>query len=402
MATSTEALAEASLLDQRWKDIKTAIYNLACEHPKHDLILALLKLREDYTAAPSLREITNFTGFDVAIKAIQGWNWKAQSTSHSLDVDATEIGRYGAELMVVHLLKESIRNNLLVQEDGKLVETDQGKVHFDALNSFNVDITGSRMDIARKRFLQSRLTKQQRSMDPVNKIPIVKHLYWENSILMLLRAPLPFYHAMASLSVEEQEYLLDFHSKLVSKSDQNSSGLVKVRLTRSSRPAKILTKLTPPRNNKDRRPRFVACVIADSQDDKIEFHIGLGALTMFTMFLMGFDRDHLDDKARRAENAVRAVIEHSGHWSVVESNTDVVMEGGDVITEIDIIAQSTLHKDDWLTIEVKDFSFWRGWIFGHGADSRREYYMKAIGKLPIKEDYIRQKHSIDEITSIIV
>ena len=274
--------------------------------------------------------------------------------------------------MVVHTIRESIRNNLLEWDGEQLTVTEQGAVHFDALNSFNVDITGSRMDIARKRFTQSRLTKQQRHMDPLNKIPIVKHLYWENSILMLLRAPLPFYQAMSELNDEERTYLLELHMKLVNKSNQENSGLVRVRLTKSSKAAKLLEKLTPPVDTADRRPRFVACIrdIHYNDKEKVEFHVGLGALTMFTMFLMGFDKSHLDEKAQRAEIAVREVIEQSGHWKVFESNIEVIQDSGEVITEIDVIAQSTSNSNQWLACEVKDFSFWRGWIFGHGAENR--------------------------------
>lgn len=395
---------ESSLLDRRWKEIKTAMYGLTTSHDKFELILSLIRLREDHTAAPTLSEITNFTGYDVAIKTIQGWEWEKTPGSQSLDADANEIGKYGAELMVIHSIRECLRNGLLTWDYQDLVETEQGQVHFTSLNSFNVDITGSRMDIAKKRFMQSRLTKAQRHMDPVNKIPVVRQLYWENSILMLLRAPLPFYQAMAILSEVEQDYILSLHSKLVSKSKQDSSGIVRVRLTKNSMAVKVLSKLAPPTDTSDRRPRFVACLQDPAYKDpeKVEYHLGLGALTMFTMFLLGFDRDHLDEKATRAENAVKQVIEHSGHWKVVDSNTEVIMGDGEVITEIDIIAQSLRDRGVWTTFEVKDFSFWKGWIFGHGIDARREYYLKAIAKLPIKEEYIQEKHDCEAINSVIV
>jgi len=404
MTDSNESIAEPSLLERRWKEIKTAMYYLADGHDRHELLLNLLRQREEFTEAPTLGGITNFTGFDVAIKTIQGWDWQVRDTGRSVEIDAAEIGRYGAELMVVHTLRESIKNDLLEWDGKELSETHKGAVHFDALNSFNVDITGSRMDIARKRFLQSRLTKKQRKMDPVNKIPLVKHLYWQNSILMLLRAPLPFYQAMSNLTESEQEYLLDFHSKLIKKSKHDSKGVVRVRLTDSSKPARILSKLTPPKNRNDRRPRFVACLIDKNFDEpgKIEFHIGIGALTMFTMFLLGFDRDHLDEKAMRAELAVREVIEYSGKWKVVESNTEVIKDDGEVITEIDVVAQSNLEPERWLTCEVKDFSFWRGWIFGHGSEARKQYYEEAVDKLPVKEAFIRETHDIEDLESIIV
>ena len=59
-------------------------------------------------------------------------------------------------------------------------------------------------------------------------------------------------------------------------------------------------------------------------------------------------------------------------------------------------------QNQWIAFEVKDFSFWRGWIWGQGAEIRKEYYLRAIQKLPIKEDFIRQKHSCNNITSVIV
>jgi hypothetical protein len=180
-------------------------------------------------------------------------------------------------------------------------------------------------------------------------------------------------------------------------------GVIRVRLKKTSKAAGILRKLTTPKRSNDRRPQFVSCVEVNLVNikEKVDFKIGIGALTMFVMFLLGFDKDHLDEKAQRAEIAVKDIIEHFGYYKVVESNVDVIQEEGEVITEIDIIAQSKIDNT-WVTFEVKDFSFWRGWIWGQGADQRKEYYFKAIEKLSIKEDFICEKYSCNEVTSIIV
>ncbi|OLS18391.1 MAG: hypothetical protein HeimC2_44460 [Candidatus Heimdallarchaeota archaeon LC_2] len=400
--TEVAELILPSLLDRRWRDIKTGIFNLVKYHSKVDLVLELIKLRERYTSAPTLSEITNFTGFDVAIHTVNNWTWNRIDENRSIEFDANEIGKYGAELMVVHTLRESLRNNLLDWDGNKLTETERGILHFSALNSFNVDITGSRIDIAKKRFSQGRLNKQQRKMDPINKIPSVKRLYWDNSILMLLRSPLPFYKAMQNFTDKEREYLLKLHSQLITKTENQSMGVIRVRLKKGSKAANILHKLTTPQRSNDRRPQFVGCVeVSLKNKEKVDFKIGIGALTMFVMFLLGFDRDHLDEKAKRAETAVKDIIEHFGYYKVIESNVDVIQEAGEVITEIDIIAQSKLDNT-WITFEVKDFSFWRGWIWGQGADQRKEYYVKAIEKLEVKEEFICKKYSCQEVTSIIV
>ncbi len=401
-STDADELVKPALLERRWREIKTAIFKLVQAHQREELLQALLRLRENHTSAPTLSEITNFTGFDVAIHSIQRWDWEPSADGRSLESDVVEIGKYGAELMMVHTLRESIRNELLIWDGKKLLETSRGVKHFQTLNSFNVDITGSRMDVTRKRFSQGRLTKHQRKMDPVNKLNSVKRLYWENSILMLLRSPLPFYRAMQILTVEQQRNMIDLHSKLVKKSTKQSDGIVTIRISNDTKIAKVLNLLTPPLDKTDRRPRFVACLKLDENDDKIIFQIGLGALTMFIMFLLGFERDHLDDKAQRAEKAVCEVIEASGYWNVVESNIDVIREGGEVITEIDIIARSKINPIKWITLEVKDFSFWRGWVWGQGSKLRETYYKNAISKLPVKEEFICQKHSCEEVLSFIV
>ncbi len=400
--TELAELNQPSLLDRRWRDVKTSMFNLVKYHSKNDLVLELIKLREKYTSAPTLSEITNFTGFDVAIHTVNNWTWNQIEENRSIEFDANEIGKYGAELMVVHTLRESLRNGLLNWNGQELSETERGILHFSALNSFNVDITGSRIDIAKKRFSQGRLNKQQRKMDPINRIPSVKRLYWDNSILMLLRSPLPFYKAMQNFSDKERGYLLKLHSQLIAKTENQTMGVIRVRLNKGSKAATILHKLTTPQRSNDRRPQFVGCIeINLKKHDKVDFKIGIGALTMFVMFLLGFDRDHLDEKANRAETAVKDIIEHFGYYKVIESNVDVIQEAGEVITEIDIIAQSKIDNT-WITFEVKDFSFWRGWIWGQGADQRKEYYVKAIEKLSVKEDFICEKYSCNEVTSIIV
>ncbi|MFV2013945.1 MAG: hypothetical protein ACC656_00820 [Candidatus Heimdallarchaeota archaeon] len=396
-------LNQPSLLDRRWKEIKTSIFNLVKYHPKVDLVIELIKLREKYTSAPTLSEITNFTGFDVAIHTVNNWDWEQVKENRSLEFDANEIGKFGAELMVVHTLRESLKNNLLSWDGQKLQETEIGQSHFSSLNSFNVDITGSRIDIARKRFSQGRLNKLQRKMDPINRIPSVKRLYWDNSILMLLRSPLPFYKAMQNFSEDERDHLIKLHSQLISKTESQTMGIIRVRLKKGSKAARVLHRLTAPKQSNDRRPQFVGCVEVNLVNipKKVDFKIGIGAMTMFVMFLLGFDRDHLDEKAKRAEIAVKDIIEHFGFYKVIESNVEVIQEKGEVITEIDIIAQSKLDNS-WVTFEVKDFSFWRGWIWGQGADQRKEFYLKAVEKLAVKEEFICEKYSCQEVTSIIV
>ncbi|MHA2100055.1 MAG: hypothetical protein ACW99A_15375, partial [Candidatus Kariarchaeaceae archaeon] len=228
--TEVIELNQPLLLDRRWKEIKTAMFNLVKFHQKVDLVIELIRLREKYTSAPTLSEITNFTGFDVAIHTVNNWDWEQLNDNRSIEFDANEIGKFGAELMVVHTLRESLKYNLLDWDGKKLEETEIGKLHFSALNSFNVDITGSRIDIARKRFSQGRLNKQQRKMDPINRIPSVKRLYWDNSILMLLRSPLPFYKAMQNFTEGEREYLIKLHSQLISKTENQTMGVIRVRL----------------------------------------------------------------------------------------------------------------------------------------------------------------------------
>ncbi|MHA2253685.1 MAG: hypothetical protein ACXAD7_25220, partial [Candidatus Kariarchaeaceae archaeon] len=48
------------LLDRRWREIKTSMYELVQHHSRDDLLQALLQLRESHTTAPTLSEITYF------------------------------------------------------------------------------------------------------------------------------------------------------------------------------------------------------------------------------------------------------------------------------------------------------------------------------------------------------
>ena len=402
LPSDSEVLGYPSLLERRWKEIKTAIFNLAQNHQKNELILALLKLRERYTSGLTLTEITYFTGFDVAIHTLQRWNWTVSANTLPLDVDALDVGKYGAELMIIHTIKESLKNGMLSWDEA-ILETEIGKVHFQALNSFNIDITGSRSDIAKKRYSQDRTNKHRKKMDPVYKLPSVRRLYAENSMLMLVRAPLPFYFAMNKLTISDRKYLTKLYSKLISRTAKNQDGVVRVRLKQGSNAVRILRKLQPAIKSEYRRPHFIACLELNKLGpDKIEYAIPLGALSMFMTFLQSMDKDHLKEKAVRAESAVKDVIEYSGLWQVVESNAEIKKSEKEVITEIDLIAKSLKHENKWLNVEVKDFSFWKGWIFGQGADMRKNYYLGAIKKIYIKENYIREHYAAEEINSIIV
>ncbi len=400
-----QTLAEADLvfpplLERRWKYLKTEMHRICINHAKKDLIRALISEREHHTSAPTLSEITKLTGFDVAIHTIQNWEWNPKNQGN-LEIDAKYIGEVGAELMVLHAIRESIKNDLVDVIDGELVLTEMGKRHFDTVNSFNVDITGNRIDIAKKRFSTSRMNKTQREMDPINKLRSVRRLYWENSIIMLLRAPLPFYRAMKLLTKKEIEVVIEMLNKLTEKKNQHTSELKKVRVPVNSKVFKVLKKLTPEKGE-DRRPKFVTGILEEVQNDKAEFSIGVGALTMFVMFLQGFKREQLDEKARRAEQAVKDVIEYADFWEVVDTNTEIIDEGGETVTEIDIIARSKKDPDQWVHCEVKDFSYWRGWIFGQNIGIRKQYYEKAVEKLPVKEEYIKNKYQCNKINSFIV
>ncbi len=401
MQTSIEAEAKLPpLLEMRWKYLKTEMHRICVHHEKKALIRALLAEREHHTTAPTLSEITKLTGFDVAIHTIVNWDWEPKGQGN-LEIDAKMIGDVGAELMVLHAIRESIKNQLIKFDENDLELTPLGSRHFETVNSFNVDITGNRIDIAKKRFTISRMNKTQREMDPVNKLRSVRRLYWENSIIMLLRAPLPFYRAMKSLTPKEIDLTIELLNKLTEKEESNTTGLKKVRVPTKSTICTTLRKLSPEKGE-DRRPKFVACIEEEENESKTEFSIGIGALTMFVMFLQGFKRDQLDEKAKRAEYAVKDVIEFSDYWEVVETNTEIVDEGGETVTEIDIIARSKKDPDQWVHCEVKDFSYWRGWIFGRNIEIRRQYYEKAVEKLPIKEQYIKEKFSCKKIKSFIV
>jgi hypothetical protein len=404
MSLASKDELRPSLIDRRWKDIKSSIFSITKSHRKYEMLLCLLTQREEFTFKPNIREITNFVGYDLAMNSIASWNWKPLSTEKNIENDANEIGRYGSELMILHSIKEAVKNGLLNWNNDKLIETERGKIHFDKLNSYNVDVTGASMDRVGKQLMLNRLTKQQKEMDPLQNNQNVKNLYGENSILMLLRVPLPFYQSRYLLSEDEISYLLKFHKELILKSSIGSNGVIRVRLKNDSITTKILRKLSASTYKKQKRPKFIVCIEDKykKQDDKVEFHVGLGALTMFAMFLASFDKDRLLDKAMRFERVVQEVIEQSENWKVVESNRDIVLENGEIVTEIDIIAKSTKDTDNWITCEVKDFSFWKGWIYGYGGDYRKEYYEKAVGKLPFKEKFIMETHNLKDLKSIIV
>ena len=218
MSLASKDELRPSLIDRRWKDIKSSIFSITKSHRKYEMLLCLLTQREEFTFKPNIREITNFVGYDLAMNSIASWNWKPLSTEKNIENDANEIGRYGSELMILHSIKEAVKNGLLNWNNDKLIETERGKIHFDKLNSYNVDVTGASMDRVGKQLMLNRLTKQQKEMDPLQNNQNVKNLYGENSILMLLRVPLPFYQSRYLLSEDEISYLLKFHEELILKS----------------------------------------------------------------------------------------------------------------------------------------------------------------------------------------
>jgi hypothetical protein len=392
------------VLNNRWTSLKSKLHNIISAYNKEELILELLSKRENHTTIPTLSEITLFSGYDVAINTIHHWNWKSKNSLQS-EGDFDLIGKIGAEIITIHSIGECIKNNLLSNKNSIIEETEMGILHFNAVNSFNIDVTGTRMDIVRRKFQESRMNKSHKGKDTINNIISVRNLYLENSVLMLLRAPLPFYTAMKSLTPKQHEQILDFHIKLTQKSENTRSGIKKIRIKKSSELAKILNKLTLSAETKDKSPRFVACIRKDFDEEKYEYSITLGALAMFSMFLLGFKTEQLHDKAFRAENAVRDVIEYNGFFEIIETNKQITSENGEALTEIDILAKSKQKIDgeyEWVHIEVKDFSYWRGWIFGKNIAIREEYYKTAVNKLELKEQYIKDKHQCKRLTSIIV
>ncbi len=395
-----------TVLVNRWNELRKKLYDLASNHNKDELISNLFGLREKHTAVPTLSVITKFTGFDVAIHRISKWRWKAKKKGN-LQSDSELIGLIGAELMVIHAIAESVKHGLFEIRGDDIYETIEGKKHFDTVNSYNVEVTGSRMDVARKRFSIERQTKSNRELDPKYRIPSVRRLYWDNTILMILRSPLTFYRAMKKLDEEEQKKLIDFHNKLMQKTENHRSGVKIVRVPRKAKIVRILDRLMVNPKNDDSRPQFYAGTRRKSSNpDRVEYEIGIGALTMFIIFLSGFNQDHLNEKAFRAEEAVRDIIESSGYWVVVDTNSEITSEDGEALTEIDIVAKSKNPLEDgehaWVHCEVKDYSYWQGWIFGQSISNRRQYFEKAVDKLPIKEKFIREKHNCKNLTSIII
>lgn len=262
-------------LNKRWKSLKSKMYELTQKYDKEEIIHSLLSKREQFTAVPTLSDITLFTGYDIAISTISNWQWNIKKADlQESDVDS--IGKIGAEIVTIHAIGECLNNELLEFKNNHLEETEFGKVHFQTVNSFNVDVTGSRMDIARKKFMTSRMNRSMREKDPVSQIISVRNLYWENSILMLLRAPLPFYRAMRMLKPKQQKSLLDFHSKLMEKAENHRQGIKKVRLKRNSNISRILSKISFYSERKRKRPTFVTALRKDYDENKFEFFIAIG------------------------------------------------------------------------------------------------------------------------------
>ncbi len=404
MIEATNVIPFPTVLESRWKELKSQMYKLAKSQPKDKLILQLLRERENYTNDPNLSEITHLTGFDVAIHTIYRWSWTPEKSLMSIEEVSSRIGIIGSELMVIHAVRESIRYGLLKfnEESNSIEETEIGIHHFETVNSFNVDITGNRLEVAKKNSMHSRLNKQQRHLDPLYQSLSLRKLYWENSILMLLRTPLTFYRSLNKLSQFSVRLIIEFHGNiLLNDKKHRRNGSLKIRLPTKSKVFKALNQLDVSKST-DSRPHFVPHIKLGEDGGKAELEIGLGALTMFVMFLKGFQKEKLDEKSARAEKAVKEVIESTGFWKVIETNKEVFDTEGETVTEIDIIAQSLKDQDTWIHCEVKDFSYWRGWIFGKNIPVRKKYYQQAIEKIPIKENFIREKHQCKRIESLIV
>ena len=402
-------------LKNRWIFIRNEIGQLAKLYKKEDLIRALIRRREDYTNSPTLSEIMKFSGIDIAIHRISNWEWKPNSGSN-FDEDVKIIALLGAELTILYTIGECIRNNLIEYKNHELLETEMGSRHFCAINSFNIYATGTREDIAKHQFRINRMSKNAKNNRNLN-IPVARQLFFQNTMLMLLRTPLPFYKTRSKLTVSQTKYLLQIYERVAAEASQKNNSVQIVKFPTNSEIENLFKALTPDSTNEGRVPSFYLGIeCAENQGkssakitpskDKIKFEIGVGSFSYFATFLLGFDRETLTEKSKSAELAVRRVFEENGHFEIVDTNTDIECDKRKLpITEIDIIAKSKVPIDGehlWIHCEVKDYSYWKGWLFGQGIPVRRSYFLKAVSKLSVKEDFIKKKYSCSKVKSVIV
>ena len=398
------------ILEDRWKYVKTRIYQLASEYAKRELIKELIKIREEFTTQIRLPAIIMLSGCDVVLHTILRWeDWKPQP-SRGLPINRAtrELAILGSELVLIHTLRQAIKNHLFEEIDGELRPTERGERHFSRVHSFDVKVAGTALDVAR---LQWRKKRQRRTHYRKGfhdwDIPLsVLELHRRNAFLMFLRSPVTFYRSMTMLTPEQIEALIRLSHKLREMAEISTAHgtLFRLKLKIHSSIAKALYALSDVNLKRIEQPAHQVSIYEGEDQGKVVFLIGLEAFMLFTTFLESFDLEELEDKARLAEEAVRDIIEESPLWDIVNTRYEVVENEGDddrVITEIDMIARSTENPEKYILIEVKDYSFWAGWIFG-GSERKRNYYEKAVEKMELRKDHIRKEFGAKEVLSLFV
>ena len=399
-----------SILSNRWKYVKTQIYKLASDFPKKKIIKELLKQREEFTSQVRLPLIMMFSGCDVAIHTLLRWEeWKPQP-KHGLPISiaARDIATFGTELVLIHTLRQALKNNLFREENGKIVPTERGERHFSRIHSFDVKVSGTTLDVARMQWRKKRRkhSMYRKGMSFWDVPPSVIELHTRNAFLMFLRSPIPFYRSMAMLSPEEIDALIKFSQKLREVADETTShsGLYVVKLKKDSVIARALTVLSNVNLQRIEQPAHLVALYEGEENEKKVFVIGLEAFSLFTTFLESFDLEELEDKAHLAEEAAKDIVESSNAWEIVNTRYEVVENEGDedkVITEIDIIAKKKDDPTTYVLIEVKDYSFWGGWIFG-GSERKRAYYEEAAKKMELRKKIIAEEFGAKTVYSLFV
>ncbi len=399
------------ILTRRWKYVKTQIYKLASDYSKKKIIKELVKQREEFTSQVRLPLIMMFSGCDVAIHTLLRWDEWTPQPKHGLPISiaARDIATFGTELVLIHTLRQALKNGLFREENGKLITTSRGEKHFSRLHSFDVKVSGTTLDVARMQWRKKRrkhamYRKGYRSFWEIP--PSVIELHTRNAFLMFLRSPIPFYRSMAMLSPEEIEALVKFSQKLRDMAEETTShsGLYVVKLKKESIIAKALMTLSNVNLQRIEQPAHLVALYEGEENNKKIFVIGLEAFSLFTTFLESFDLEALEDKAHLAEEAVKDIIEMSNTWEIVNMRYEVVENEGEedkVITEIDIIAKKIDEPSTYILIEVKDYSFWGGWIYG-GSERKRTYYKEAAKKMELRKKIIAEEFNAKKVYSLFV
>ena len=170
-------------------------------------------------------------------------------------------------------------------------------------------------------------------------------------------------------------------------------------------------------DDKTNFPTLIGFLKLDESEEKISFRVFPRNLDALIFLCETYESTSTNLKALYAESLISSIIETLPKWDVVGKNVEVPRKEGincvcitdntkcdcgpKILTEIDLIVVH--HELDLcVVVEVKDYSYWKGYINGEKFDSRQLNYSEAAKKMTVKQDWVSENYDFHLVEPVIV